>query len=83
MANRSPAIPEWLTVLPRAKYVFYGLILSLLVIAIGHLYVLEGVTELYLGLPLWIWVQLVVVFAMVGIAWIAIQLVAAVRREGR
>lgn len=61
---------------PVAKYVFLGLLALLLAIAVGHLYVLEGLTDLYLGLPLWLWLQLVVVSAMLGLAWLAVQVVS-------
>ena len=60
----------------RTKYAFLGLLALLLVIAVGHLYAFRGLTDLYLGLPLWIWLQLVVVFGMLAIAWFAVQLVA-------
>ena len=62
---------------PAAKYVFLGLLVLLLVIAVGHLYVLAGLTDLYLGLPLWLWLQLVVVSVMLGLAWIAVEIVSA------
>ncbi len=40
--------------------------------AVGHLYVIASWTEVYAGLPLWIWVQLLVLFVLLGIARIAV-----------
>ena len=61
---------------PTSKYVFFGLLALLLVIAVGHLYVFEGLTGMYLGLPLWLWLQLVVVCAMLGLAWFAVRVIS-------
>lgn len=82
MANRTPELPDAVTGQPRARYVFYALVALLLAIAVAHLYLLAGLTDRYLGLPLWVWVELAVVFGMVGIAWIAVQLVAAATDGG-
>jgi hypothetical protein len=57
--------------LPVAKYVFTGIVTLLLVIAVGQLYLLGGVTGLYLGVPLWLWLQLAILTAMLGMAWVA------------
>lgn len=64
------------------KYTFVALLLALLVIAVGHLYAFSGLTDLYLGLPLWVWLQLVVVFVMLGIAWYAVDLVTNATEGG-
>ena len=64
------------------KYVFFALLALLLVIAVGHLYAFRGLTDLYLGLPLWAWLQFVVVFVMIGIAWYAVQLVPTASERG-
>ena len=61
---------------PTSKYVFLGLLALLVAIAVGHLYALAGLTDLYLGLPLWLWLQLVVVSVMLGLAWIAVGVVS-------
>jgi hypothetical protein len=61
---------------PRSKYVVGGLLVALLAMAVGHLYLLDGLTELYLGLPAWIWVELVVVAVMLGVAWVTVQVFA-------
>jgi hypothetical protein len=76
MENPAPKSADWAPSPPLAKAIFGTLLLLLVVIAVGHLYVLEGLTALYLGLPLWIWLELGVVFAMLLIAWFAVQLVA-------
>lgn len=76
MLTGTQALPDELTHHPQARFVFYALVALLLAIAIGHLYLIASLTDRYLGLPLWVWVELVVVFVMVGIAWIAVQLVA-------
>lgn len=77
MTEGSAALHERVTRLPTVKYAFAGLLVSLLGIAVGHLYVLRGMTDLVLGLPLWVWLQLLVVAVMLALAWIAVQLVAA------
>ena len=64
------------------KYVFFALLVLLLGIAVGHLYAFRGLTDLYLGLPLWAWLQFVVVFVMIGIAWYAVQLVPTASERG-
>ena len=61
---------------PTGKFVFLGLLALLLAIAVGHLYAFAGLTDLYLGLPLWLWLQLVVVSVMLGLAWIAVGIVS-------
>ena len=57
--------------LPAAKYVFAGIVTLLLVIAVGQLYLLDGFTRLFLGVPMWLWLQLVVLTVMLGLAWVA------------
>lgn len=81
MANQSPRFPDRVAGLPTGKYLFGGLVLLLLVVALGQLYVLEGLTRMYFGLPLWLWLEVLVVFVMIGIAWFAIRLVAAASEE--
>lgn len=82
MANHLSKLADGELVPPSAKVVFYGLLLLLFVLAVGHLYLLEGLTGRHLGLPLWLWLQVVVVFAMLGIAWITIRLVAGATEGG-
>ena len=81
MENPTPKSSDWASSPPLVKFVFGTLLLLLVVVAVGHLYVLEGLTALYLGLPLWVWLELGVVFAMLGIAWFAVQLVATASEE--
>ena len=83
MTPQTATLGERLTTLPSAKYVFFGLILLLLGITIGHLYLFHGLTALYLGLPVWLWVQIVVVSVMLGLAWTAIRVVAVASKEER
>ena len=59
--------------LPTAKYVFAALVATLLVVGVGQWIPLVGLTTLYLGLPLWLWVQLVIVAAMLVISWVAVS----------
>ncbi|GEM_PF-5558281 len=61
--------------LPTAKYVFLLLLAVLLTLAVGHLYAFEELTALSLGLPAWLWLQLVVVGIMLVVAWLALGLV--------
>ena len=81
MGDGTTAVSRILSDGPATKYVFVGLLVLLLVIAVGHLPAITGLTDRYLGLPLWVWVQLVVVTIMLGIAWIAVQLVPSSGRE--
>lgn len=53
------------------RVVFVLLIIVMLAIAAGHLWVISGFTQLVLGLPLWLWLQLVVVAVLFVLAWIA------------
>ena len=82
MKTQTTGIAEQVTSFPTVKYVFAALLAVLLVIAVGHLYVFSGLTTLYLGLPLWVWLQLGVVSLMLGIAWIAVQLIARATSGG-
>ena len=54
-----------------AKYVFGAIVALLLVVAAGQWYVLGGLTELYLGVPVWLWLQLAIVAVMLVLAWVA------------
>jgi len=56
------------------RYAFWGLVALVVAIGVGHLYVLSGLTALVLGLPLWLWLQLGVVAAMLGLAWVALSI---------
>lgn len=53
---------------------FYALVVVLLVVAVGHLYAIRGLTTLHAGLPLWLWIQLVVLAAMLVVAYVAVGL---------
>jgi len=65
-------LPPGARELPTAKYVFAAIVVLLLVIGAGHWYLLEGLTDLSLGVPLWLWLQLVVIAGMLVFAWIAV-----------
>ncbi len=67
--------------LSAAKYVFAGIVSLLLVLAVGQLYLLGGFTELYLGVPLWLWLQLAILTAMLGLAWVATSVWTAANEE--
>lgn len=56
---------------PIAQYVFGAIVALLLVVAVGQWYVLGGLTELYLGVPVWLWLQLAIVVVMLVLAWVA------------
>ncbi|WP_290812144.1 hypothetical protein [Halovivax sp.] len=66
-----------------AKFVFVGLLAALLTIGVGHLYVVRGLTGFRLGVPAWLWLQLGVVVAMLGLAWATVGLLTAADRGGR
>jgi len=65
-------LPPGARELPTAKYVFAAIVVLLLVIGAGHWYLLEGLTDLYLGVPLWLWLQLVIIAGMLVLAWVAV-----------
>lgn len=60
---------------------FLLLVAAMLAIAVGHLYLLRGLTTVYVGVPLWLWVQLLVVAVLFGMAWIATELVSPIGRR--
>lgn len=75
---RGPAVGVRSIDSPRvARYGFVALLALLLVLAVGHLYAFQGLTSRVYGLPLWLWLELLVVAAMLLVAWFAVQLVAA------
>ena len=76
MTPQTAKLGDRLTRLPSATYVLIGLVLLLLGIAVGHLYLLQGLTALYLGLPRWLWLQIIVVSVMLGVAWSAVHVIA-------
>lgn len=53
-----------------------------MIIAAGHIYVIEPLASIYLGLPLWIWIQLGILAIMMLIAWFAITLYTIGIRAG-
>ena len=63
----------------RRRALFGALVGAIVAVAWGHLYLVEGLTTIRLGLPVWLWLQLGVIAALLGLAWIAIGLVP--RRE--
>ena len=65
------------TVDPSSRYAFYALLALLFALAVGNLYALRGFTQLYLGLPLWVYLQIVVLAAMLAVAWAAVRIVTA------
>lgn len=60
----------------RRRLIGWGLGIVVLVVGIGHLFVVQSVTGLYWGIPGWLWVQLAVLGGLLGLAWLAISLVA-------
>lgn len=50
---------------------FFILVGLILLVAIGHIPLIETYTTLVGGLPLWLWIQLGVVGVLLGVAWIA------------
>lgn len=61
---------------------FVLLVGAMLAIAVGHPYVLAELAGFYFGLPIWIWVQLVVVFFLLCLAWLVAELVSDRRYSG-
>lgn len=56
------------------KHVFIGLLSLLMLIAAGHIYLIEPLASIHFGLPLWIWVQLGILAIMMLIAWYAVAI---------
>lgn len=63
----------------RQRALFGALVVAIVVVAWGHLYLVAGLTAIRLGIPVWLWLQLGVIAALLGLAWAAIGLVP--RRE--
>ena len=51
-------------------------------LGIGHLFLVRGLSGLTLGVPTWLWVQLVVLGLMLAMAWVAVELAASDRPDG-
>ena len=81
MPTQSPGLTDRVSDLPTAKYVFVGLLLLLLVVVLGQLFLLDGLTTRYYGLPLWLWLEIPVTGVMIAVAWVAIRLVATAAAE--
>ena len=65
----------------RQKYLFGALVISLVLVGAGQWFVLDGFTELYLGFPLWLWMQLAIISLMLVVSWYAVILWTRVSRE--
>ena len=50
---------------------FVLLVLMMLAVAIGHLFVIQDFTTLHFGVPLWLWLHILVVGVLLALAWIA------------
>jgi hypothetical protein len=61
-----------------AKVLFGLLVGTILAVGASHWYALAGLDSLYLGVPLWLWLQLVVVAGLLALAWVAVELWTAV-----
>jgi len=75
-------LPSRLTTVPGAKYTFGAVVVLVLGIAVGQWYLfdlltglssVDSVTTLYLGVPLWLWLQLGLVAVMLVLAWVAVS----------
>lgn len=54
------------------RRIVFVIVLAIMgILATGHLYLLEGLVDLYLGLPAWLWIQLLVVLVLFALAWVA------------
>lgn len=63
-----------------ARGTFIALTILIVGIAIGHLVPLYGTTEIYIGVPGWIWAQLVVIGILLGLAWYATDQIVSKER---
>lgn len=52
-------------------WTFLTLLVVMLVVASAQLFVLPGFTDTVLGVPVWVWLHLVVLFILGALAWIA------------
>lgn len=57
---------------------FLLLVAAMLAIAVGHLYLFRGLTTVYAGVPLWLWLELLVVVVLFVMAWITTELVSPI-----
>lgn len=57
---------------------FLLLVAAMFAIAVSHLYLLRGFTAVYVGVPLWLWLQLLVVAVLFVMAWMATELVSPI-----
>ena len=71
-----------MTTVPGAKYTFGVVVVLVLALAVGQWYLFDlvaelpsvgSVTTLYLGVPLWLWLQLGLVAVMLVFAWVAVS----------
>lgn len=62
---------------------FVTLAVAIVVVAAAHLFVIQGLTTIRLGLPVWLWLQLGVITALLGLAWLAVELVPEPEIERR
>lgn len=65
----------------RRLYVFVILVLAILVIAAGHLFLIDGLTAIQFGLPMWLWIQVAVIALLLVLAWVATGLVPETETE--
>ena len=63
---------------PRVSFV--ALLVVMVGLAVGHLFPLYGSTGVQLGVPSWIWIQLIVIAILLGLAWIATTIIEPQRR---
>lgn len=59
-----------------------ALVVTVVLVGIGHLYVIRDLSGMTLGVPTWLWAQLVVLGCMLVAAWLAVELVASDRTGG-
>lgn len=52
---------------------FVGTIAILLIILIGHFYIIQGMTSVVLGMPTWVWLQVGTLVVLSIIAYIATE----------
>lgn len=58
----------------RVQYLFAALVVALVLAGAGQWFLLEAFTEFYLGLPLWLWLQLAIIAVMLAVSWYAVML---------
>lgn len=60
-----------------------ALVVTVVLVGIGHLYAIRNLSGMILGVPTWLWAQLVVLGCMLAMAWLAVELAVSAGGDPR